>query len=373
MKYTEAASDDLIASIYEGIFAEGSWKRFLDKLCDSVPGAKASLVLNDGKDRRAYAIEASGGWEDGAIEQYNTYYSALNPLPWVLGQREVGIAYPDTEMIPLGQFSKTEIFNDFLLPNEVDSAVGINLSRHDRQSVVLGINAPRGAMDSQGTAAQLTRLAPHLQRALRHYREVKTVSQAWRTTSDLFDAVGIGMMALGEGAKVIAISDTMSRLLSKASPIEASPLGTIRLRIAEAQAALQTMLGGSRGNAQTAPAIADYSWGELRLTLVRIKREAMLPGLECAAAVVLLQHAGGPAQHFDVQRFAARYHLTKAESRALSGIVKGHSVDRIAQDAYVSRETIRSQIKSLYAKTGVNSMADIIRLALSTESRIGQP
>ena len=54
--------------------------------------------------------------------------------------------------------------------------------------------------------------------------------------------------------------------------------------------------------------------------------------------------------------------LTAAETRALRGLFSGKSVDVIAADAGLSRETIRSQVKSLYAKANVRSHVELLRL-----------
>jgi DNA-binding CsgD family transcriptional regulator len=61
--------------------------------------------------------------------------------------------------------------------------------------------------------------------------------------------------------------------------------------------------------------------------------------------------------------FSKAYGLTAAETRALTGILAGKSVDEIADAAALSRETIRSQMKSLYAKTGTKGQLELLRLA----------
>lgn len=71
---------------------------------------------------------------------------------------------------------------------------------------------------------------------------------------------------------------------------------------------------------------------------------------------------------FDIEEFVSMHSLTAAEARALNGLIGGRSADEIAAEAGLSRETIRSQIKSLYAKTNAGSQIELIRMIAGFES-----
>ncbi|MEG0790407.1 MAG: LuxR C-terminal-related transcriptional regulator [Gordonibacter sp.] len=60
--------------------------------------------------------------------------------------------------------------------------------------------------------------------------------------------------------------------------------------------------------------------------------------------------------------FAAHHRLTEAETDTLFYLTKGHSIDRIAQDRFVSRNTIKSQMTSVYRKVGIHSKQELLRL-----------
>lgn len=56
------------------------------------------------------------------------------------------------------------------------------------------------------------------------------------------------------------------------------------------------------------------------------------------------------------------FDLTPAEARVARGIVEGKTVDGIALTKGVSRETVRTQIASVLAKTGVSRQAELVAL-----------
>ena len=54
--------------------------------------------------------------------------------------------------------------------------------------------------------------------------------------------------------------------------------------------------------------------------------------------------------------------LTSREWAVLTRLLDGQRVSAIAADLYVSQSTVRNHLSSIYAKLGVHSQVDLIRL-----------
>lgn len=63
------------------------------------------------------------------------------------------------------------------------------------------------------------------------------------------------------------------------------------------------------------------------------------------------------------------YDLTPAEGRLARGLLNGHAVETIASNHNVSEGTVRTQLKAVFAKTGVKRQPELIRLL----SGLGSP
>lgn len=68
--------------------------------------------------------------------------------------------------------------------------------------------------------------------------------------------------------------------------------------------------------------------------------------------------------------FTSRYELTKKEREVLLKLTRGQTRKEIADNSFVSCNTIKTHINSLYRKTGASSQADIVRMVLTDESQI---
>lgn len=82
-------------------------------------------------------------------------------------------------------------------------------------------------------------------------------------------------------------------------------------------------------------------------------------------AIVVLRD---PARRDFVQPAALErlFHLTPAEARLASVLANGVSVEDAAAQLGVTRNTVRTQLQAVFAKTRTNRQGDLIRLILST-------
>jgi len=68
--------------------------------------------------------------------------------------------------------------------------------------------------------------------------------------------------------------------------------------------------------------------------------------------------------------FVAQYELTEKEQNVLLKLIHGRNVKEAAAELFVSDNTIKTHLKSLFRKTDSKSQADVIRLALTHESQV---
>ena len=79
---------------------------------------------------------------------------------------------------------------------------------------------------------------------------------------------------------------------------------------------------------------------------------------------------------FDVSRAGADiraelrafYRLSVPESEVCWRLASGETLARIADETGVTRETVRSQLKRIFAKTGTNRQPELVRLVVQGPS-----
>ncbi|KRE16809.1 hypothetical protein ASE63_13825 [Bosea sp. Root381] len=352
-------TDELIDFIYAILLGEASWQQFLNTLAAGIPNGKVVMVLHGITNPVEGYVPINAGFDDDAIEAYNAHYVGLNVWQPPLARQKTGIGVIDNELFPAEELIKSEFFNDYLIPNEIQAMACAKIGGDKRYSFSIATLSARADIElKKNMADRLTGLGPHLKRALDYHRRGPYDRAATELGSALFNAIDIGFIVVGDGARVKTISAAGQAMLAENSPVRISPMGRFGFRDAQQQAVLNGMLERRYAGPK---AISLFSHGT-KLTLIRVEKDSVSLYFEGPTVIVLMERLGGGATAFDPQLVSLVYGLTKAETRAVSGIAAGKSVDEISQEASLSRETIRAQMKSLYAKTGASSEADILRL-----------
>jgi DNA-binding CsgD family transcriptional regulator len=270
----------------------------------------------------------------------------------------VGLGVVAEQMLPSDEFGKTEFYNDFYRKSVGRTAVGVTIVREQGRSFLLSTATSRADPNENMAAAErLTKLSPHLGRAFRHYQAGSRQKAMAEVGSSLFDAINVGLVIVGEGASIKSISASGQKMIEFGSGVRLTPLGRIKICSPEADAALHHMLDRSSQGHK----VLSFAFDRSKLTFIRIRKDRFSAFFEGPTVIILMEPFHGN-RYSDIRHFVQAYRLTKAEARALAGIVDGKSVNEMADEAMRSRETIRSQMKSLYAKTGVSSQTKLLRL-----------
>jgi DNA-binding CsgD family transcriptional regulator len=64
---------------------------------------------------------------------------------------------------------------------------------------------------------------------------------------------------------------------------------------------------------------------------------------------------------------AGLFSLTRSEARVAEGIIQGKSVKQLASELGLSAATVRSYLKSVFAKTGVHRQAELVSLLTAAQ------
>lgn len=85
------------------------------------------------------------------------------------------------------------------------------------------------------------------------------------------------------------------------------------------------------------------------------------------ARAILTLNALGPRPGPPAAILAKAFRLTPSEAKLASIIARGAAPDTAARELNVSRETVRNQLKSIFAKTGTHRQGELVALLLQVD------
>lgn len=355
--YETARRLELVDLVYGALLGDTSWNTFFDHLLDRKGDGWAVLVSHDARDGEGM-FGHYFGCDEALVSDYEGYFAAVNPWAPNCVAKNEGQAVIGNDLLRRDRFVQSEFFNDFLLPYDTRDGAGLTIVKNDARSVMLSVLTADDDQDQvQILSDRLAFLYPHLRRAADFYRR-REGQEMTGFGEQMLDAIDVGVVVLGENMRPRTVSDTAAALIDLCSDL--AILANGRFYIADEQVRQEATNMLQHG--YTGEKSRSFQVGGLKLTLTRIEKDRLSWYFNGPTVVVLLEPLGGMGRRFDPEGFALEYGLTPAELRALVGLVEGKPYAQIATEANVSLETVRTQVKRLYLKMGVNSQSGLLRL-----------
>jgi DNA-binding CsgD family transcriptional regulator len=180
-------------------------------------------------------------------------------------------------------------------------------------------------------------------------------SQGSRWLSLMLDEIDYGMVLLSESGQVLHVNHAAKAELDNDHPLQL--LGReVRARLATDVAPLCDALQAAQRGLRRLITLGGRG---STLTLAVVPLGALANG--APQATLLLLGKRRVCERLSVQWFARAHALTPAETRVLEGLCGGLDPREVAEQHGVGLATVRTQIGSIRAKTGTESIRDLVQ------------
>lgn len=291
-----------------------------------------------------------------ALSAYVERFQSLDPL-LPLGLRRPSGAWLDSAELPTAVWRAGPYYPDLMRPLRIEHTYTLTLCNDPRHIAAVSLH-----FDREISAAQLARhigsLGPTLMAAFRarlQHAETETLK---------LDAV---LSSEGEGWALIDATLRVGHACAAATHLlsgdAALRLHDSRLHARDEGLAKRLATIAAQALAAGMPRRLDCSagWGKvLRLWLQPAPRHLLaLDEAMLLLRVQLLEAARLP----EIDALRALYGLSPAEARLVRELVACHTLDDCALLFDVSRNTLRNQMASIFAKMGCSRQAEVVRMA----------
>lgn len=361
MAVSEQTYDGLVDTIYGLIFGEATWEVFLDRLNAIIPGGRTTLFYHDAA-RSEGASHIDRGFDEKWVDAYARHFASINPWGEAMAGMPLWKGFVAEDMLPRADFQKTEFYNDFWRECG-ETGIGMTLLKSEGRvfniSSSIAIGEPE---DNRVFANLLTRLAPHLHRAVVYFDSAMGPKPISEMDGRLFDAIGVGVVMVGRGGKLVSATDLGTQALESGRFLRLGFQGNVEISDPDARSRLTRMLADREEDERQQVLTVEGT----KLTFIKLRKARTSYFFDAPELAVIIETPTPTVQVGDFV-LRERFGLTKAEIRILHGLIQGTSINELAINANRSRETIRSQVKSIYAKTGARSQVELFRLVYFRE------
>lgn len=359
----------IIDTALAAVVGEANWQDIPDAINATAPGARTTFFVHDANHGRGnFAI--TSGFSSAETRSYDEYFSKINPWMPAASRRAVGAGVIADQMLPRQELIRTEFHADFLAPMGCESAAGVTIEKSNGRLSLLSILLPQADAESNLPCARvLSLIAPPLRRIMLLQKQAAFDASMMGATGDALQTMNLGTVIVGDNRSIRLATPAAHALAEEGRGFDFAPDARFRLQPGPAAEALNALLAWEPGPQRSYCDVLIQGRLATRLVMVRIASDIQTLYIQGPCVVIIIQALTHARMDFDIDLqtlFALKriFQLTDGEAEVLRLLASGLGAAEIARVRSVSRETVKSQLASLFRKTGMRSQNELIRLVL---------
>lgn len=365
--------DNIVEALYESE-TDQRWLRVTEAL-GSMMNANSIRVMATHHHNNEIMVDAvTPLWSRAVLKEYDRHYLHLDPRIKG-GFNNIGNTVSCLDTTDLKTFEKSPIVCDFLDRPDVDARWGmLRITRSsDGFYLLFGASRPRSAgAFMPEDKERFTHALRLVERALELDTRLITLNKEKRTLEESLDAVPNATIIVTRDLHVLHLNSQAEQLIGPGKSLRVRNGRLCTARLAD-QKALELVVKEAdemrTGNAHP-PRTAAIRSHDAPPLLARAYALAQASYVSSSGAgstakldqCVLILTGGSRKIDLGVIAVLETFELTSAEQRVVQRLLEGTRLADIAAELGVAVETVRSQLKSAYAKVGVQRQSDLVRL-----------
>jgi DNA-binding CsgD family transcriptional regulator/PAS domain-containing protein len=381
--------DRLIGALYQGPLESIPWQTFLP-LCRAEFDAKViSLTLRPPAEgdrgvilnqlRPAEGADASvsvqlADPDDWPALAYREQFFALDPFVNLPPGKVVTLR----ELVPDAELQRSEFYRHFLEPAGVLHILGADIGVPAAfQARLRLIRGPEESAFSERDKALCALIVPHLERAIDIHARLSRMTSERDLFAGTVEQLAVGAILLDEHGLFLQANQLATQILAEKDGlqvrqrhIESSEQQSSR----ELRDIIQRVLVNGRSKA---PAVVEAlrirrpsGRPDLGLLVRLVPQYAWAEGQHAPAVAVFISDPGQRGEPSE-QTLSQLFGLTRAEAALATQLSRGLQLQDAADALNISPHTARTQLKAIFAKTGVSRQAELVRLLIKSVAALG--
>lgn len=374
--------DRFVALTYQSAHGgQDRWQAWIDELARAFDLWSAHLVAFGHHSQQVEFFVLGGRISTEAHVDYMRFYRSANPqLPLVMAA-EPGRWIRCHEHFDDAYVESSPFYRDYLIPHGGRYLASTKLIDDARSFVhfgtVRGVGQP--PLDDEEIAC-LARICRHLWHAFMIHRGLVSRPSEIRLGVELLDRLAQPVALVGRERELRYANLACERLFAELgeplavdgplplfAPGEPALLGTVLAELLGPRS-----VAGVTGRARRVLRLAPADGQPLVAICSVLEPAAVMSAFGGDPLALLMFHRPGRARHIDPVVVAEAFGLTPAEARVAVLLANGLNAEQIAAQRNASLLTVRTQIRSILAKTGARRQPELVRMLVDMPE-LGEP
>jgi len=356
-----------IETIYDSVGDSDGWSTLIERLVDDL-NCRSGHISLEASDLSGIKQRYSKGISDQENQRVKDYFHKLDIFTQSLKRKQKGLFYSSQALVDNRIKKKSIIYNEMLLPIDIEYVTGALLEGNDNTHIRLGLHYTKKQGDSNDQLHYLNHLTPHLARAIKLHLRMEQYNSNQYGSRSLLDRLPMAVFLTDENAKVKYLNHRAETLLSETHSLQLHN-GVLHSDIALAQSlnkaifsAVCAAQGRPLGRFPHSIMLSNtQGLAEFELDVEPYSTFSQEFGFQYRHAMALVMVNELPVTNtLKMKTLTARYQLTQKETLLAKHLADGLSLDEISIQTHRTMNTLKTQLRSLFRKTDTSSQSQLV-------------
>ena len=351
---------DIIRTLYAALTEKEGFHAFLDLLKQAIDACAAELVVV-----RKKPLQLDHIWYAGLSQEFMEWYTANNMIEHDLVVNHATYASPGVFQTALSLIDKIKNQPDYDRwqqdQNMIDSAwLVVDATETHTTILAMQRTVEQGAYQPD-EMAKLNRLVPYIRQAVQLYQQLDKSLTTSAPSTALVNALPNPCRVLNEQGEVLFTNTQAKQLLKQEKKLS---LKNKRLQFNSRDhqeiffkssiQIIRASMGMDVFDSDVMILKRDDA-SSLMMTLMPIEG-----GKDAFSGILVTMYDSKQRQLPSAEMIASYFGLSQSEALLCADMVQGLSLKQIAEKRYKTEATLRSYLKQIFLKTGVNRQSQLV-------------
>lgn len=355
---------ELVGRCYEAALDSRLWTPTLQALGEWLGGASLIMSALDRDEGTLFAACSGVDPASFAIVAERFRNAATNQLVAAMPDLPIGVPVARKYIESDAVYLRSDLYNQAFRPQGLVHQAVACLVRSERVTAPIGLLKPlsRGTLTSQEMQV-LEIVLPHLRRAVQIALRLGASESLLQLSLAGLERIALGVALINGHGHALHLNGAAERIVARHDGLDLQQRLFSALRRQDSvklRRAIERVLTAPQSGA-VAVQVQRPVGRPYALIVVPLRPAAGRPVLPQAGAMLLM---GDPEQNSGdlVEHLRALFELSSGEARLALALFDGQGLQDVADERGVSINTVKTELKRIFAKTGTHGQGELMRV-----------
>ena len=354
----------LISCIYDAALDENQWDNVLKTLAHTLHADKGSIRMLNGHAKDVQYVHTLN-IDPCFTQSYIDHYIHIDPWMEILLKSNKTMFDCTHHVLTEKEYESLEYYQDFVIPQGHYYGIGGKININNESTCYISFQREKKRQGFETNYLDmLYALVPHIQKAALINKKTRALELEKNSFGDSLNQINIPVILANKNSEVLFINSEAEKLIKEQSDI--SIINNNLYIQSQKKDKLQNLIyNATRNTIKQGGAMChtdSVTRSSISILVTPVNPDMININTPDSENALIVLSTNQQKKALSIELLTGLYKLSQAEARLTMNLCHGLTLEEISEELKLSKNTLKSQLRSSFTKTGTSRQAELINM-----------